>query len=145
MDTPESTKTEDSNFFDPELEGILKATSEISVTDNSTKVDNIMLKPKDRPVRQEGINMIKSEFTKNTPKVESTIIEILSRKSKIPLKSTINLQVYDKKTFKFLLDLFEQDLKQEEIIDIIINNLDMEDVRKSIKSTLEFYYGRTSK
>lgn len=138
------------NFFDPELEGILKTTAQIPVTDHSPKsIDNI------------GLRQLKSEIDATQPilidarqpittknavsKVENTIKEILSRKDTIPLKASINIQVYDKKTFKFLLDLFDKDLSQEEIVDIIIKSLYMEDIKNSIKGVLSEYYHKSQK
>lgn len=142
-DNREIVEDEGNGFFDPELEGILRATAEIPVTDNVTKVENIGIKqPQDKPIKLNNQQRIEVQ---SGSKVENTIREILSRKSKISLKSSINLQVYDKKTFKFLLDLFEKDLKQEEIIDIIIKGLDMEEIKNSIKNTLIAHYNKPIK
>lgn len=140
---------EKDNFFDPELEGILKATKEVPVTDNETKIE-IGVKPlKDKSLfSQENSNtkkIVERENIKNPSKMESIIKEILSRKDKISIKASINLQVYDKKTLKFLLDLFNKDLNQEEILDIIVKNLDIEELRSSIRSALIAYYHKPIK
>lgn len=129
---------ENNQFFDPELEDILKSTAEISVTDSNMIASVQSVQQLQNPIR-------KQYNDKNLSKVETTIKEILSRKDKINLKSNINLKVFDKKTFKFILDLFEKDSSQEEIIDIIINNLDLEEVKNSIRLILFDYYNKPTK
>lgn len=129
---------ENNQLFDPELEDILKSTAEIPVTDSNMIASVQSIQQSQNPIR-------KQYNDKNLSKVETTIKEILSRKDKINLKSNINLKVFDKKTFKFILDLFEKDSSQEEIIDIIINNLDLEEVKNSIRLILFDYYNKPIK
>jgi len=134
----EEIESKDFELFDPELEAIVKGTKDVAVTDGESKVylQNVDLKPN----KNSQNNTILQSISKPKSEVEKTVQDILSRKQKNSMQKNITLSVFDKKTFGFVEETFKDEINSEKLIDIMVNNYDINELRKSLKKILMEYY-----